>query len=46
MTITTKSKKEFEATIKEYRSKGFNLITLGTKFAELESGNAIVKIIR
>lgn len=46
MKITVKNKKEFEATIKEYRSKGFNLITLGTKFAELESGNTIVQIIR
>ena len=46
MTITTKSKKEYEATIKEYRANGYNLITLGNKIAEVEKDNKVITIAR
>ena len=42
--IKVKTKKEFEMLVKEYRAKGYNLITLGKMFAELEQGNSIVII--
>ena len=44
--LTAKNKKEFEAKIREYRTKGYNLITLGKKTAELENDNEIVVIER
>ena len=46
MTITVKTKKDFENKIKEYRNKGFNLITLSNKIAELENENEIIIIER
>ena len=46
MTIKTNSKKNFEAAIKEYRAKGFNLITYTAKLAELEKENKIIVISR
>lgn len=46
MTITVKTKKDFENKIKEYRIKGYNLITLSNKIAELENENEIIIIER
>ena len=46
MTITTKTKKEYEEKIKELRCKGYNIITLGKKFTEMEKANKMVIIIR
>ena len=39
MKIKAKNKKEFEAKVKEYRANGYNIITLGRLFAELEKDN-------
>ena len=44
MKQTVKNRKEFESMIKEYRNKGYMLITLGKKFAELENDNEMVVI--
>jgi len=46
MTIKTNSKKNFEAAIKEYRARSYNLITYTAKLAELEKENEIVIITR
>ena len=46
MTIKTNSKKNFEAAIREYRAKGYNLITYTAKLAELEKENKIIVISR
>ena len=44
--IIAKSKKEFESLTKEYRAKGFNIITFTKKLIELEKGNEIIIIER
>ena len=46
MTIKTNNKKNFEAAIKEYRAKGYNLITYTAKLAEMEKENKIIVISR
>ena len=46
MKITVRTKREFENKIKEYRNKGYNLITLGNRIAELENENEIITIER
>lgn len=46
MTIRTNSKKTFEETIKAYRAKGYNIITLGRKMAEMEKDNEVIIITR
>ena len=46
MTIKTNSKKNYEAAIKEYRARGYNLITYTAKLAELEKENKIIVISR
>ncbi len=46
MTIKVRGKKQFENTIKEYRAKGYNIITFGNKLAELEKDNEIIVIER
>lgn len=38
-TIKANSKKEFEELKKEYRNKGYNFVTFGTKLVEMESMN-------
>lgn len=43
-TIKIKNKKEFETTVKELRSQGYNIITFWKLSAELEKGNEIVRI--
>lgn len=42
--ITVRTKKEFEAKVKEIRAKGFNIITFAKNFAELEKDNEIIVI--
>ena len=44
MKINVKSKREYEATIKELRAKGYMIITYAKRFAELENDNKIVII--
>lgn len=44
-TIIAKNKAEFEAIKKEYRSKGYNFLTFGTKVAEMENRQGDVVII-
>ena len=46
MTIRVKGKKNFEAKIREYRAKGFNIITYTSTFAELEKNNTLIVIER
>ena len=36
-TIKANSKKEFEELKKEYRNKGYNFVTFGTKLVEMET---------
>ena len=42
--IIAADKKHFESLIKELRNNGFMLITLGKKFAELETATEFVTI--
>lgn len=42
--INTKNKKEFETIKKQYRENGYNFITFGKRFAELEKGNEIIVV--
>lgn len=44
MTVTVRTKKELEATIKDYRNKGYMLITLGKKMAELENDSEMIVV--
>ena len=44
--ITVKNHKEFTETVREYRNKGFNIITFWKDFAEMEKGNELVVIDR
>lgn len=44
MTIKVRTKKEFEEKVKEYRANGYNIITFGKMYAEMEKGNEIVTI--
>jgi len=44
MTIKVRTKKEFEAKVREYRENGYNIITFWKMYAELEKGNEIVTI--
>lgn len=46
MTIKTNSKKNYEATIKEYRAQGYNIITYTATITELEKGNELITITR
>lgn len=43
-TIKIRTKKELTEKIREYRNDGYNLITLGKMFAELEKDGEIVVI--
>jgi uncharacterized protein involved in tolerance to divalent cations len=44
--IRVRGKKKFESTIKEYRAKGYNIITFGYELVELEKDDEIVVIER
>ena len=44
MTIKVRTKKEFEEIVREYRGKGYNIITFGKMYAEMEKENEIVTI--
>lgn len=44
MKIKVRNKKEFEATVREYRQKGYNIITYWKMFAEMEKGDEIITI--
>jgi hypothetical protein len=44
--IKVRGKKKFESTIKEYRAKGYNIITFGYELVELEKDDEIVVIER
>lgn len=44
MTIKVRTKKEFEAKVREYRWNGYNIITFGKMYAEMEKGNEIITI--
>jgi hypothetical protein len=44
MTITVKNKKEFDQTVMELRRQGYNIITFGKMFAEMEKGNNLIVI--
>lgn len=46
MTVKAKNKKHFSELIKEYRNKGYNLITYSEKLAELENENEVITITR
>ena len=46
MTITTKTKREYEQKIKELRAKGYNIVTLGKKFTEMEKADKMVIVSR
>lgn len=44
MILQCKNKKEFNATVKKYRSDGFNIISFWKDFAELEKGDNMIII--
>lgn len=44
MTIKAKSKKNLQEIVKEYRAKGYNLITFTYTLCELERGDEIIVI--
>jgi len=44
MKIKVRNKKEFEETVREYRQKGYNIITYWKMFAEMEKGDEIITI--
>jgi hypothetical protein len=44
MTIKVRTKKEFEEKVREYREKGYNIITFWKMYAEMEKGNEIITI--
>ena len=46
MKIKVKNKKQFDETVKEYRNKGYMIVTFWKNFAELEKNNEIVIIER
>ena len=43
-TIYIKNHKEFENTVKEYRSQGYMIVTYWKDFAEMEKGNDLIVI--
>lgn len=45
-TIKAESKKQFEEIKKEYREKGYNFVTFGTKLAEMENEKGDFIIIK
>lgn len=42
--MKVKNREQFIRVIKAYRTKGYNIITLGKRFAELEKDNEIITI--
>ena len=44
MLIKVRDMMQFQELIREHRKQGYNIITLGTKLAELEKDNKIVVI--
>lgn len=46
MTIKAKNKKNFQTIIKEYREKGYFIITYTPTFVEMEKGNTLITITR
>lgn len=43
-TVKIKNKKEFTEKVREYRQKGYNIITYCKMFAEMEKGDEIITI--
>ena len=44
MTIKAKNKNNLKEIVKEYRNKGYNIITFGYTLCEMEKGNEIIII--
>lgn len=46
MTITVKNKKEFKEKVLELRNKGYNIVTFGNTFTEMEKGDKFITITK
>ena len=44
--ITVRTKKEFDATIREHRANGFMIVTYTKRFVEMERGTEFIVIER